>query len=876
MKKISEMTLQEKIGQLLIVGFDGYEVNDELIDVVRRYKAGNIILFTRNIKNIEQLYKLNKDIHELVIKETGIMPLVSIDQEGGMVTRIMNGATFCPGNMTLATGKPEDAYVDGVIMGEELRALGINMNLAPSLDVNNNPLNPVIGVRSYGDNPEKVGEFGLNYIRGLQSTGVIATSKHFPGHGDTNSDSHKALPIVPHSKERLHAVELVPFKKVMNETKAIMSAHIFFEAYEKEQVPGTLSRNVITGLLREELGYKGLIVSDCMEMKAIDDTFTTPQGVLMGLLAGLDQAMVSHTYEQEVAAFEVVNKAVADGVLTMDMIEEKLERIMKAKEESYELMNNYFYNTTFEEAKNIIVNAEHKKFAERIVDDSLTLVKGENFYLNKKSLIVATEPFATTIAEDTLDVNSISAAIKQSGLDVDVFSIKAGVDDETVKEIVAKSKQYEQVLVCTYNATVFTRQAELVNELSKCVQNLYVLSTRNPYDILKFKQVKNYLCLYEYSPNSVKTIVKYLKGEVSPKGKLPISLEEGIGAGASIYVGLDDYPLLENIKYLELLKSKKIDYVFISAHMPEMKESFVNELDVLCKKAKELGIKIILDVSKPMMKGFNIPEIYALRLDYGFTLDEIADLYKNNNFIIELNASTISNSGLKYLESKGVNLNKVRISHNFYPKKYTGLSALDVIERNRLLHSLGLKVMIYIPSNCGKRPPMYEGLPTVESHRGLDMHAILSTVKYLEADEVFFGDAYASSEELDLLTKFNYNEVVVPVCVKKGISDVELEILSRVHYNRNDESPFFKRSSCRIKDKEIQEFNAIARSKFDVTIDNKGFGRYQGEVCIMKTDLEADSRVNVIGKALINDDVLNAITRGKKFRFKIVCEEDEK
>ena len=442
MKKINELTLQEKIGQLLIVGFRGSEINDELIDVVRRYKAGNIILFTHNIKSIEQLYKLNKDIHELVIKETGVMPFISIDQEGGMVTRIMKGATFCPGNMTLATSKPEDCYTDGVIMGEELRALGINMNLAPSLDVNNNPINPVIGVRSYGDDPVKVGEYGINYIRGLQSTGVIATSKHFPGHGDTNSDSHKALPIIPHDKERLHNVELVPFKKVLNETKAIMSAHVFFEAYEKEQVPGTLSKNILTGLLREELGYKGLIVSDCMEMKAIDDTFTTPVGVLMGLKAGLDQAMVSHTYDQQLKAFEVVYDAVDKGEFTEEEIDEKLERILKAKEESYELMEKYFYNTTFEDVKGILSDEEHKEFSRRIVDNSLTLVKGNNFYLNKKSLVIATEPFATTIAEDMLEVNSISVAIKQAGIDVVMIT----GDNEYSARAVASSVGIDEVI----------------------------------------------------------------------------------------------------------------------------------------------------------------------------------------------------------------------------------------------------------------------------------------------------------------------------------------------------------------------------------------------------------------------------------------------
>ena len=875
MKKISEMTLEEKIGQLVIVGFKDTKVDEKLKHVIQKYKAGNVILFARNIKDIHQLYDLNKDIHKLVTDETGIMPFISMDQEGGMVTRIMKEATFFPGNMTLATSKPEKAYEIGRLMGEELRALGVNMNLAPSLDVNNNPLNPVIGVRSYSDDPKKVGEYGLNYVRGLQSAGLIATCKHFPGHGDTNSDSHKALPIISHNKERLNKVELVPFKRVLDETKSIMSAHIFFEAYESKQIPGTLSKKVITGLLREELGYKGLIVSDCMEMKAIDNTFTTEKGALMGLLAGLDQVMVSATLEKQIGAFEEIRKAVDEGILTIEAIDEKLERIMKLKEESYEQVEKYFYNTKFEDVEKTINNVEHKKYVETIVDESLTLVKGENIYLNKKTLVVATEPFATTIAEDELNVNSIGVCLQQSNANCDVEIINARIVDEEIDRIVEKAYGYEQVLVCTYNAMMYNEQVKLVNKLYDKVEKLFVLSTRCPYDLLKFRQVKNYLCVYEYTPNSVRTIVKYLTGKIKPIGKSPVKIEDKIGIGASIYVGLDDYPIEKNLEYLKKLKKYNIDYVFVSAHMPEMKEGFKEELITLCNEAEKLGVKIILDVNKSMMDGFEMPNIYALRLDYGFTLEETIELYKNNSFIIELNASVLSKSDFEFLSTHGVDLRKVRISHNFYPKKYTGLSYEDVLKKNRMFHDMGLKVMMYIPSNAGKRPPLYEGLPTAEDHRYLTLPAILSTIKYLEADEIFFGDSYASDYELEYASNFDFDVAVIPVVVNSGISVCEKDILQRLHVNRNDQAPYFKRSSCRIKGHEIDPYNTVDRKKYDVTIDNVLFGRYQGEVSIMSSDLDADKRVNVVGKALIDDCVLDAIKGGKKFKFAIIGESDE-
>ena len=874
MKKFNEMTIEEKIGQLIWIGFQGYEFNDNLKYMIDKYKAGNIILFTRNIKDLDQLYKLNKQIHEYITEKTGIMPFISIDQEGGMVTRIMDGATFCPGNMTLATSPKEKAYEIGKIMGIELRALGINFNLAPSLDVNNNPINPVIGVRSYSDDPFVVSAYGKEYIKGLQEEGVIATAKHFPGHGDTDSDSHKALPTVPHNKERLNAVELVPFKETINDTKAIMSAHVFFPAYEEGNLPGTLSYNVITKLLKEELGYKGLVTSDCMEMKAIDDHYTTPKGCLMGLKAGLDMAMVSATFQKQIDSFETVINGYKSGELTEEEINEKVEKIMAYKEEYYPLMEKYFYSKSFDEVIGDIDNVSHKKVASEIVDNSLTLVKGKNIYLNKKTLVIAAEPFATTIAEDELNVRSIGAVIKEHKLACDVEKIKVSVEEAEIERLYNKAKEYEQVLVCTYNANLFTKQADLVNKLDNLENELFVLSTRSPYDINKFKQIKNYLCLYEYTPNSVLTIAKYLKGDLEPQGKLPVKLEENTSVEASVYVGLKEYPTQKNLEYLELLKKCNIEHVFISAHIPEMHDNFLEELEIVCTRADELGLKISLDVSKHVYEKLNLPKVYALRLDYGFKLDEIVEFYKKKEFVVELNASAMSKKDLLYLKKKGVALSNVRMSHNFFPKKYTGQSYESVIEKNKMYHEMGMKVNLYIPSNNQKRPPMYEGLPTVEEHRYMNLYSILSTVKYLGCDGVCFGDAYASEDELKLASKFDYNTPVVPIMVNSNLSVFELNQLKGIHANRLDETPYFIRSSCRSK-YEILPNNTIDRQKFDVTIDNVKFGRYQGEVCIMKQDLPKDDRVNVVGKALITDAVLKAIYAGKKFKFVLVGEYDE-
>ena len=871
---VNDLTINQKLGQLMWVGFDGYELTEELKNLIDEYKIGNIILFTRNIKNLKQLYDLDKDIHQYIIEKTGIMPFISIDQEGGMVTRIMDGATFCPGNMTLATGDASNAREIGVIMGEELRSLGINYNLAPDVDVNNNPNNPVIGVRSYSDNPDVVAKFGLNFIEGIQSTGVIATAKHFPGHGDTNTDSHKALGCINHPLSRLEEVELVPFKKVSGSVKSIMTGHILFPALEPDGVPATLSHKIVTGILRNKIGYKGIITSDCMEMKAIDDHYTTERGCVMGLQAGLDIVMVSHTFEKQVKAIKLIHEAYNKHDLSATDIDEKVERILKVKEESYDLMDKYFYQKSFEEAKKIVDDDKHKAFAQEIVDKSLTLVKGENIKLGKETLVITAEPFATTIAEDKLSSRSIGDAIKVRNIKVDVEKIVVSIDEKRISELVEKAKGYEQVLVCTYNANMFTNQALLVNELNKLDNDLFVLSTRSPYDIFRFPQIKNYLCLYEYSPNSVVTIAKYLEGEVRPTGKLPVNLSRQVDIGASIYVGLDDYPIEKNLEYLETLKKCDIEYVFISCHMKEANENFYNELVRVCDKASELGIKVSLDVNKYLLEGgFVIPKAYSLRLDYGFTINDIVKVYKEGKYVVELNASTISIDLLLKLKDLGVDLSRVRISHNFYPKKYTGLSIVDMIKKNEEFHKLGMRVMAYIPSSNMKRMPMYEGLPSLEEHRYMNLYAILDTIKYLGIDEVFFGDSYASVNELKLAKSFNYDEMIIPIIVKPSLSVEEKSLLERVHINRVDENEYFVRSSVRSRN-DILPDNTVDRNKFDVTIDNAKFLRYQGEVGIMKRHLEKDERVNVVGKALINDLVLSSFKPNQKFRFVIVGEMD--
>lgn len=338
--------------------------------------------------------------------------------------------------------------------------------------------------------------------------------------------------------------------------------------------------------------------------------------------------------------------------------------------------------------------------------------------------------------------------------------------------------------------------------------------------------------------------------------------------GASVYVGLSDYPLDKNKEYLKMLKDVGVKHVFISAHIPEASESFLSEFMEVVNFASSLGLEMIVDISKPMYEKLKLPKIYALRLDYGFTSEDIKKMYLDNNFILELNASTLKKERLLELESLGIDLKKLRLSHNFYPKVYTGMSRSYVIEKNKMFHEFGMNVSIYIPSHNMHRPPMYEGLPTVEEHRNMDLAAILSEAPLLGADEVIFSDSYASRSELEYAINFDYDYFVIPIKLH-NIEKNELELINREHRNRTDATAYFVRSSVRC-DSLIEQHDATFRKIGDVTIDNIGMKRYMGEVCVMLKELNEDERVNVVGHAMVDKESLELIKPGQKFKFKIV------
>ncbi|MEK5026336.1 beta-N-acetylhexosaminidase [Paenibacillus sp. FSL M7-1046] len=331
---VAEMSLSDKIGQMLMCGFEGTVVPDDGIrELIAKGGIGGVIYFARNVETPEQVAGMTAELQQAAA-EGGKAPLwISIDQEGGMVARITEGVALMPGGMAIAAaGSVEDAYQAALISGRELSAMGINLNYAPVLDVNNNARNPVIGVRSFGESPEKVADYGAATIRGFQDAGVAATAKHFPGHGDTDVDSHLDLPTVRHDRARMDSVELVPFRRAIAEgVDAMMSAHIYFPALEQEKLPVTLSKAVLTGLLREELGFGGIIMTDCMEMNAIAEHYGTVEASVLAIAAGADIVLISHRADRQLAAIEAILHAVAEGRISEARIDDSVRRLLALK-----------------------------------------------------------------------------------------------------------------------------------------------------------------------------------------------------------------------------------------------------------------------------------------------------------------------------------------------------------------------------------------------------------------------------------------------------------------------------------------------------------------------------------------------------------------
>ena len=328
---MSPRQLRHEIGQLLMAGFPGHSLTVELRSLAREFSLGGVIYFARNVEEPAQVAEVSAEIAMLT---ADLPPWVGVDQEGGRVARFRKGFTLWPPMATLGrSGDPGLARRFAEALSAELRAVGITLDFAPVLDIFTNPRNTAIGDRALAERADDVAALGVAIIEGLQSTGIAACGKHFPGHGDTLLDSHHDLPIVEHDPERLRAVEFVPFRAAIGAGVAsLMSCHVLVPAFD-EVNPGTLSPAVVQGLLRDELGWDGLVFTDDMEMKAIAARMPVPDACVAAVAAGCDAVLVcSGNHDLQFATIEALIRALETGTLSYARVEQALGRQRRAKE----------------------------------------------------------------------------------------------------------------------------------------------------------------------------------------------------------------------------------------------------------------------------------------------------------------------------------------------------------------------------------------------------------------------------------------------------------------------------------------------------------------------------------------------------------------
>lgn len=330
-QKLKEMSLREKIGQMVMVGLEGYAVDDKARSLINEYKVGGFVLFGYNVQSSGQLLAL---INYLKITNSrGKAPLfIAVDEEGGRVSRMPPNIRDIPSSGAIGkVNSRELSYQVGRTIAEEIKAFGFNMDFAPVLDINSNPDNPVIGDRAFGSNAEVVSRLGVQTMKGLQTAGVISVVKHFPGHGDTSVDSHLGLPIVNHDLNRLRGFELVPFNAaVKNNADAVMIAHILLSKVDPQN-PASMSKTIITDILRNQMKFNGVVFTDDMTMGAIVKNYDIGAAAVKAVNAGADIVLVCRGYRDETAVLEALKNAAVGGAIPAGRIDESVYRILKLK-----------------------------------------------------------------------------------------------------------------------------------------------------------------------------------------------------------------------------------------------------------------------------------------------------------------------------------------------------------------------------------------------------------------------------------------------------------------------------------------------------------------------------------------------------------------
>lgn len=451
---------------------------------------------------------------------------VATDHEGGPVfTQRSYGATLFPGNMALGATRSEDyAARAGKASAQELRALGIHMTFAPVLDVNSDPTNPIIGVRSFGEVPSEVGRLGAAAVRGYEEGGVLAVAKHYPGHGDTGTDSHRNLPVIDKTLERLQAVDLAPFRAAINSgLSAMMPAHILFPALDAD-VPVTLSKKAIAGL--RAMGFDGLVVSDSMDMGAIVESYGSGDAAVRAVQAGVDLLLLGKGDYRSI--FDAVLGAARNGWIPAERIDDAARRVLAAKERAGLLGGQ----TPARPDLDVVGRPEHQALAQEIADHAITVLRDADGALplrlrpDQRLVVVALHA-----GRHEGELQGLFAEVAARHPNVETRLLGHKPDEAAIAGAAAAATNADLILVGTYDwgAAGYAEQEALVKRLLATGKPLVLASLMNPYDLRKFPEVRTAVAAYGITPVSMRALVRVLFGEIGPRGRLPVTIPGSAG-----------------------------------------------------------------------------------------------------------------------------------------------------------------------------------------------------------------------------------------------------------------------------------------------------------------------------------------------------------
>ncbi len=526
-KLMSSMSLEQKIGQMMLVAFRGPALSPELAEMIATRHIGGVILYSSwgNIENVHQVAALNAAIQKAAASTpAGIGLFVGVDQEGGLVARLRQGVTLFPSQMAIAaTGNREHARTAARVMAQELSVLGFNMNFSPVADVNSNPDNPIIGTRSFGSDPNVVSRLTAAMTEAYVQGRVLCTPKHFPGHGDTDTDSHLGLPVSNHDRKTLERVDFAPFQAAFGaKAPAVMTAHVMVPAIDPApDMPATLSSKVLEGVLRGQMRFKGLIVSDSLGMGALSKGVGTVRAAVLAAKAGADVLLfgadIGHEPAEQVEAFQALLDAARSGELPQARVDQAVERILEAKQD-YGLLKAAAIPDRSVEIPFLVGVAENIQAAQAVARDSITL-------RHDRSRLLPLKPGArVAVIWPERTPNDPVAALDMGPHATVVRTAREPGAEDLALAVQAASKA-DAVVVMTWDAIRNQAQQNLVRTLLTVKPAAVVhVALGGPYDLALFPGAPASVATYGDVPVSVEALGQALTGRAPMQGRLPVRL----------------------------------------------------------------------------------------------------------------------------------------------------------------------------------------------------------------------------------------------------------------------------------------------------------------------------------------------------------------